>query len=159
MRTRSALVLLGLLCLAAGPAAADTHVKIDILPGEPGNLVARTPGEVVEVAVLGSADLDVTALVPESLRLAGATVIKDDAGATHTLADVNGDGRLDLIVRFLAKDLRLPEAATRAALHGTTRDGLPARSRGSSPRASSTARSAWIPRRRGLLPRRCSGAP
>ncbi len=125
MRTRSALVLLGLLCLAAGPAAAATRVKIDILPGEPGNLVARTPGEVVEVAVLGSDALDATALLPESLRLAGATVIKDDAGATHTLADVNGDGRLDLIVRFLGRDLRVADGATRMVLHGTTREGAP----------------------------------
>ncbi|HET9299195.1 MAG TPA: hypothetical protein VFO11_04575, partial [Candidatus Polarisedimenticolaceae bacterium] len=97
----------------------------DILPGEPGNLLARTPGEVVEVAVLGSAELDVTALVPESLRLAGATILKDEAGATHTLADVNGDGRVDLVVRFLSKDLRLAEAATRAMLHGTLQDGTP----------------------------------
>src|SRR5262245_25329517 len=123
MRTRSALVLLGLLSLTVIPVAADTRVKIDILPGEPGNLVARTPGEVVEVAVLGSPQLDATALLPESLSLAGATVVKDDAGATHRLADVNGDGRLDLIVRFLAKDLQLAESATRATLHGTTRDG------------------------------------
>jgi subtilisin-like proprotein convertase family protein len=125
MRARSARVLLFLLFLAATPAAAASRVEIDILPGEPGNLIAREPGEVVEVAVLGSAELDVSALLPESMRLAGATVVKDDAGATHALKDVNGDGRLDLVVRFLARDLRLAEAATRAALHGSTRDGIP----------------------------------
>src|SRR5262245_9829636 len=121
MRTRSLLLLICLPGLIAGPAAAATRVKIDILPGEAGNLISRMPGEVVEVAVLGSAELDVTGLDPESLRLAGATIVKDDAGATHALADVNGDGRMDLVVRFLAKDLELAESATRATLHGTTR--------------------------------------
>src|SRR5678816_1363336 len=123
MRTHH-LVSAALAVLLAGvevPAAQE--VAIDILPGEARNIVDPASPEPVRVAVLGSDTLDAASIVPSSLRLAGAAVVKDGEGRTHTLVDVNGDGRLDLVVQFVAREMLLAESDSRAVLEGTTKDG------------------------------------
>ena len=123
MRTHH-LVSAALAVLLAGvevPAAQD--VAIDILPGEARNIVDPASPEPVRVAVLGSDTLDAASIVPSSLRLAGAALVKDAEGRTHTLVDVNGDGRLDLVVQFVAREMLLAESDSRAVLEGTTKDG------------------------------------
>ncbi len=100
-----------------------TPVAIDILPGEARNLVDPRGWEPVVVAVLGSATLDVQAIPPESLRLGGAPIVKDAAGATHRLEDINGDGRLDLVVQFAPREIQLSDAERTVVLEGVTVDG------------------------------------
>ncbi|HEX5041572.1 MAG TPA: hypothetical protein VFV75_01640 [Candidatus Polarisedimenticolaceae bacterium] len=100
-----------------------TPVAIDILPGEARNLVDPRGGEPVIVAVFGSAALDVQEIQPESLHLGGAPIVKDAAGVTHHLEDVNGDGWLDLVVRFAPREIQLGDAERVTVLEGTTLDG------------------------------------
>ena len=115
---------------AAGKSGSDAaHMEIDILPGEVRNLVDPGGPDTVTVAVLGSATLDVRSIRPESLRLGGAPIVKDATGATHSVRDVNGDGRLDLIVQFAAGQIQLSDADTSAVLEGTTVGGALLRGR------------------------------
>lgn len=124
MRTWSCLVAILAFVL---PAVAAISVEIDILPGEARNIVDPESPSTVRAALLGSETLDAQSIEPLSLRLAGAAIVKDDAGATHVLADVNGDGRLDLVVQFAARALQLHDADTVAVLEGSTVDGAPLR--------------------------------
>jgi len=111
--------------LALGKTGPDaTLVEIDLLPGEERNLVDPSAPDTVPVAVLGSAALDVRSIQPESLRLGGAPIVKDGSGATHVLKDVNGDGWLDLVVQFAARQIQLADADTSVVLEGATAGGL-----------------------------------
>lgn len=64
------------------------------------------------VALLGSAELDVTRVVPSSLRFAGALPL----GTAQV--DIDGDGRIDLLALFLPADLNLTPLSTSAMLAG-----------------------------------------
>jgi len=118
-------------CLAAsvvllqGAAAADVQVAIDILPGESRNLVDADAPDAIPVAILASPSLDPRIVEPASLRLMGASIVKNAEGASHTLTDVNGDGYPDLIVWFAAREIRIGDGDEVARLEGTTIDGVP----------------------------------
>ncbi|HJQ97378.1 MAG TPA: proprotein convertase P-domain-containing protein, partial [Candidatus Polarisedimenticolaceae bacterium] len=106
-----------------GAGAGDIRVPIDILPGEARNIVDPESPEPVAVAILASPVFDPRSIVPESVRLAGAAIVKRDDGATHAFEDADGDGRLDLVVWFRAGELRLGDETTSAVLTGWARDG------------------------------------
>lgn len=120
----------GWACLAAslfslqGAAAADVQVTIDILPGEARNLVDTEAPDAVPVALLASDTFDPHGVEPTSVRLMGASAVKNDAGDDHAFRDVNGDGRDDLIVWFAARELRLGDTDEVARLEAATKDGL-----------------------------------
>src|SRR5262245_28635512 len=101
------------------------QVGIDVLPGESQNIVDVDAPEAVTVAILGSPELDAASIDPLSLRLMGAPTVKNDGGTTHRLADVNGDGIVDLTVWFSARDMRLGDNDTSVRIEGRTRDGIP----------------------------------
>jgi subtilisin-like proprotein convertase family protein len=117
-------LFVGLLSLPASASDA-IQVAIDVQPGEAGNVVDRDAAGTVAVALFGSAELDVRSVDPASLRFAGAPIVKDDAGETHRLEDVDGDGRVDLVVRFSTRQLRIDDTMKTAALEGSTREGVP----------------------------------
>jgi hypothetical protein len=136
---RHSILLAGLLasawaaCLAA-PAAATPpgkvkksgralKVQVEILPGEAEKVVDPSLSEVIPVAILGSADLDVRSLDPASISLSGAAVTKGDDGSLASYRDVNHDRREDLIVQVLSTRLRVPQGSTRALLLGKTLQG------------------------------------
>src|SRR5262245_25635967 len=78
------------------PHRAAIRVTVDILPGESRNIVDMAAPDPIPVALLGSPSFDPRSVDPGSLRLAGATIVKNDEGVTHLLEDVDADGFADL---------------------------------------------------------------
>ncbi|HET9362495.1 MAG TPA: alpha/beta hydrolase domain-containing protein, partial [Vicinamibacterales bacterium] len=96
--------------LAAIGLYDETVVTVDVLPEAFPNVVHLAEGGRLPVAILSTARFDATEIVPGSLRMASATSY---GGAEHPAdvqaseVDVNGDGRLDLLVQFRLERLRL----------------------------------------------------
>lgn len=103
--------------------AAGIHVAIDILPGEASNVFDPAATGPVGVAILGTPAFDPSSVDPGSLRLAGASAVKNALGATHAFEDVSGDGRADLVVWFSARALQVAGTDLFAVLEGTTWSG------------------------------------
>jgi hypothetical protein len=138
MKAMMCRVLVSVLCLAAlffparspvqaEPMTCPTHtpVVIDIRPGSPSNWINLSSGGVVPVAVLTTQDFDASQFIPEMALLTDATTAlsMSCAGATAVRwirADVNGDGRPDLVFFFKIQDLDLTSSSTAASLmaHG-----------------------------------------
>jgi hypothetical protein len=76
-----------------------TTMTIDIKPGDASNIVSASAGRVIPVAILGSSDLDITAINPRTIRLNGVDVMlvgKSDKSLCQA-KDINGDGYQDLV--------------------------------------------------------------
>ncbi len=109
------------------------EVEIDILPGTNVNPVNLRSGGRVPVAVLGSAELDVTAIDASTLILGNETdpetsVAQKNNGAYEAhLEDVNDDGYMDLVALFPMRDLvengDLDELSTELVLRAFQDDG------------------------------------
>jgi hypothetical protein len=126
------LVLLILFALAGmkyerslASASQATRVEIDVLPGEAYKLIDATTRSTVPVAILSSVDFDATTVNPTSVRFAGAPITKGKGAqlARGILSDVNGDGRIDLIVYVSVYSLHLVAGASDALLTAVTFDG------------------------------------
>src|SRR6266702_1236709 len=99
-------------------------VAIDIKPGTAQNTINLGSGGNVPVAILSSDRFDATAVDPRSVRLAGAGVaLKGDGAPAAFTDDVNGDGRLDLVVHVETEALQLSGSDTQAVLTADTFDG------------------------------------
>src|SRR6266704_2948668 len=99
-------------------------VAIDIKPGTAQNTITLGSGGNVPVAILSSDRFDATAVDPRSVRLAGAGVaLKGDGAPAAFTDDVNGDGRLDLVVHVETEALQLSASDTQAVLTADTFDG------------------------------------
>lgn len=102
------------------PKSCDVGVAIDIRPGDDGpNNINRRSGGRVPVALLGSPALNAASILRSSLSFAGAAPLNNGGG----FEDVNGDGRLDLIVHFAVQSMDLSEGDVEACLEGETLDG------------------------------------
>jgi hypothetical protein len=100
------------------------RITIDIKPGDPDNTINLKSRGTVPVAILGSATFDPTTVDPATVTLAGAPVATRGNGVPMTsIADVNGDGYLDLLLHFRTQDLQLTRASTEAVLYGQTFSG------------------------------------
>ena len=100
------------------------RISIDIKPGDPDNTINLKSRGVVPVAILGSATFDPTTVDAATVRLAGAPVATRGRGVPMTsVADVNGDGYLDLLLHFRTQSLQLTSASTEAVLYGETFSG------------------------------------
>jgi len=99
-------------------------VSIDIKPdGFPNSINLGSKG-VVPVAILSSATFDATTANPISITLAEASVkLKGNGTRMASFQDVNGDGRLDLVVQVITTALALSTGDTQATLTGQTFDG------------------------------------
>ena len=81
----------------------EPEVTIDIIPGDPANEINLKKNGTIEVAVFSSAGFDATQIDLDSLRF-GRTGTEDSLsrhpkhGLRYRLADLNGDGLLDLVV-------------------------------------------------------------
>jgi len=98
-----------------GPPPPPREVAIDVIPTSQNNeinLKDKKP-KPLDVAVFGSADFDVTAVVPETIILGDPELTDPETGPGQKVApsdvyelDVNRDGRLDLLLRFDLRDLK-----------------------------------------------------
>ena len=83
---------------------------VDIMPGSCENpLNVKRPG-VLPVAILGTADFDVTMIDPASITLAGVAPLRwsyEDVSSAYDCAIKGGDGYLDLVFHFDAQQISL----------------------------------------------------
>jgi hypothetical protein len=107
--------------------SAGCYTSIDIKPGsDPNSINMRNKNGVIPVAILGSADFDVTDVDVTSLNFEGATPAHDLTDpfvyADH-LQDVNEDGYTDLVSHYPAQDTGLTTASTEGCLTGSLLGG------------------------------------
>ena len=91
-----------LLVILSGTAFADVTVNIDIKPGSEPNSINNNGKGVIPVAILGSADFDVSQIDPTTVKL-GVCEIKKVGKQGKLLAhieDVDVDGYDDLVVQI-----------------------------------------------------------
>jgi hypothetical protein len=106
------------------------EVDIDIKPGSfPNSINPRSMG-VVPVAILGSAEFDVTTVDVTTLAFgpngaAAAHDLTDPLTYADHLQDVNEDGFTDLVSHYRQKETGLAPGDTEACLTGETFDGVP----------------------------------
>jgi hypothetical protein len=74
---------------------------IDVRPGNSSNSINLNENGLIPIALFGTASFDVTQVSLNTLRFAGASVFKS------ARQDVNGDGRLDLLLQFRIQDTNL----------------------------------------------------
>jgi len=99
------------------PSRIDAH--IDVMPDNADNPLNPGSCGVVPVALLGSDALDVMDVAPSSLALGVS-----GAPAGHvSYADVNGDGRPDLVAHYPVRETGTAYGDTSICLTGATTDG------------------------------------
>jgi len=108
-------------------AEGSVIVTIDIKPGSDPNCVNVNDHGVIPVAILGSADLDVAQINPETVMLQGLAVKM--AGKSNKLLahyeDINYDGYIDLVVQIEDTDGAFVNGNGQATLSGNLYDGTP----------------------------------
>ena len=105
---RTGLILIGAGLLMGASSASSSllseglgpgQMAIDILPGNPDNVVDLKKVRIISIAILGSDTLNITDINPRTIRFEATTqtlVGKTDKSLCHT-ADINGDGYVDLV--------------------------------------------------------------
>jgi hypothetical protein len=99
-----------------------TDVAIDVRPGSRRNRIHPGRRELVPVALLGSADLDVADVDATSLAF-GPDGTEPWRGRVAR-RDVNGDGLDDLVARFRQRETGIARGDGEACLAGETTDGV-----------------------------------
>jgi hypothetical protein len=100
-------------------------VGVDIKPGDSPNTINLKSKGVLPVAILSTDTFDATTVRPETVLLAGASVrLKGNGQPVLSFEDVNGDGRLDIVLQFETQSLEITSTDTQANLTGRTKDGL-----------------------------------
>jgi hypothetical protein len=124
------LLAAGLAVPAGRPALAfheedHLHVLIDIKPGEfPNTINIKSMGKIT-VALFGSAEFDVSRVDLSTVMLSPMGEHEVGAPAVrYTYADVNQDGYMDILFKFLTNRTGFTPADTEACLHGMTTDGV-----------------------------------
>lgn len=103
-----------------------TAVTVDIKPGDDPNKINLSANGLLPVAVLTTQDFDAGQFTPEMAHLSDASIamtmgcVGADA-VRWNYADVNDDGRLDLVFFFRIQELNLTSSSTAATLmaHGS----------------------------------------
>lgn len=101
--------------------ASVTQVLIDIKPGSTTNPVNLSSIGTIPVAILSTSVFDAMTVDPASVCFGDAEspVERDCTASNGGLEDVNGDGRLDLLLRFGTRQTGIDLGDTRACLTGT----------------------------------------
>jgi hypothetical protein len=101
------------------------HVPIDIKPGDSPNCINNNGHGVIPVAILGSADFDVTQIDPATVQMEGLSIKttgKRNKLLAH-IADVNNDGFKDLMFQIEDRKGAFTEGSSLATVTGTLLDG------------------------------------
>jgi len=102
-------------------------VDIDIKPGSDPNCFNNDGHGVIPVAILGSADFDVTTIDPATVKLESLAVraAGRKGNLQANIEDVNGDGFDDLVVQIEDIDGAFTNGTGTATLTGQLLDGTP----------------------------------
>ena len=101
------------------------HVGVDIKPGSYPNAINLKSTGSVPVALLGSADFDVTSVNTATVKF--GKMHDEEHGASplrFAPEDVDGDGYMDIVFHFKIQETGLEPSDTMACLHGMTLDGV-----------------------------------
>jgi hypothetical protein len=98
------------------------EVAVEVRPGSGLPRLRAGSAGVVPVAILGSDDLDVPSIDARSLAFGPAGVAPEHEPPGH-LEDVDGDGRLDLLLHFRLEDAGFEPGDEQACLAGALPDG------------------------------------
>jgi TolB protein len=102
-----------------------TVISVDIKPGSYPNTINLGSNGAVPVAILSNASFDARTVNPSSATLASAPVKLTGKGTPmYSQQDVNGDGRLDLVVHVTTSAFQLTTTDTLAVLKGKTNGGV-----------------------------------
>ena len=103
-------------------------MSVDVRPGTTDNHIQMGSSGLVPVALLGSADVSVANIDPQSVLFAGAHArTRKDGSAIVTFSDVNGDGYADMSLGFDTETLQLNPGDRVAEVSGFMNDGRPFR--------------------------------
>jgi hypothetical protein len=104
-------------------------VTIDVKPGSDTNPINASSQGLIPVAILSTDSFDATTVDAGSVCFGDAEDASQrdctEAHGTGHLEDVNGDGRLDLVLHFEVQETGIDPGDTSACLSGTTLDGTP----------------------------------
>lgn len=86
---------------------ARLHVGVDVKPGSSPNTINLGANGVIPVAILSSPDFDALTVDPATVQLEGKAGVRAKGNGTYLTEqrDVNGDGRIDLIVKIETQNL------------------------------------------------------
>jgi uncharacterized delta-60 repeat protein len=105
---------------------AALKVPIDIKPGSTTNPVKFSSSGRIPVAILATSSFDATTVDPSGVCFGDAEspVQRDCTESRSSLEDVNGDGRLDLLLLFETRQTGIDPGDTHACLTGRTFAGM-----------------------------------
>jgi len=111
-------------CAAAFACRASvTSIRLDIVPGADDNTITIGSLATIPVGILSSTGFAPSTVDGAELTFAGASPVQRGRAILGTYSDLNGDGVLDLVLRFRPADMQLQEGAMRLLLEGTTLAG------------------------------------
>jgi hypothetical protein len=101
-----------------------THTALlDLEPNDATNTLRADAHGLVTCAILSDAAFDARTVDPATVTLAGAPASAPAAADRATLRDVNGDGRVDRVLKFARAEMTLDPSVDVVALAGKTRTG------------------------------------
>jgi hypothetical protein len=85
-------------------------VRIDVMPGVADKVIDTALAERIPVVVFGEAALDAREIDATSLSLNGGAVTKREDGSLASYRDVDGDGRVDLLIDIASSMMHLGDS-------------------------------------------------
>ena len=100
-------------------------VEIDIRPGSDVNPIKLNGSQKrIPVAIITTADFDARDVDASTVLMEGAPAIPSgQSGKIGAFEDVDGDGDIDLLLRFFVKELELDNSSVDAMIMGSLMDG------------------------------------